>query len=148
MKDLKCWLALTHTVPCSYQSDLSSRQGISHVLPQLILQEVATDVGSKLYNMAHHPFCSRLQSILNPKAQLCSLFAIHSHFNRFPPSWFRICLPMQDTGDRRRRSDLWVGKILQRRKWQPTPVFLPGEAPWPEEPGRLESMGLQRVRHD
>ena len=23
--------------------------------------------------------------------------------------------------------DPWVGKILWRRKWQPTPVFLPGE---------------------
>ena len=22
----------------------------------------------------------------------------------------------------------WVGKILQRRKWEPTPVFLPGES--------------------
>ena len=22
--------------------------------------------------------------------------------------------------------DLWVGKIPYRRKWQPTPVFLPG----------------------
>ena len=22
----------------------------------------------------------------------------------------------------------WVGKILWRRKWQPTPVFLPGES--------------------
>ena len=31
-----------------------------------------------------------------------------------------------------------------RRKWQPTPVFLP----WTEEPGGLESMGLQRVGHD
>ena len=27
-------------------------------------------------------------------------------------------------------------------------VFLPGEFPWTEEPGRLQSMGLQRVRHD
>ena len=25
-------------------------------------------------------------------------------------------------------SDPWVGKILWRRKWQPTPVFLPGES--------------------
>ena len=25
--------------------------------------------------------------------------------------------------------DLWVGKIPWRRKWQPTPVFLPGESP-------------------
>ena len=34
------------------------------------------------------------------------------------------------------------------RAWQPTPVFLPGESPWTEEPGGLQSMGLQRVRHD
>jgi len=26
---------------------------------------------------------------------------------------------------------------------QPTPVFLPGESPWTEEPGGLQSMGLQ-----
>ena len=25
--------------------------------------------------------------------------------------------------------------------WQPTPVFLPGEFPWTEEPGRLQLMG-------
>ena len=35
-----------------------------------------------------------------------------------------------------------------RRAWQPTPVFLPGESPWTEEPGGLQSMGSQRVRHD
>ena len=29
----------------------------------------------------------------------------------------------------------WVRKILWRREWQPTPVFLPGESiPWTEEP--------------
>ena len=27
-----------------------------------------------------------------------------------------------------RGSDPWVGKIFWRRKWQPTPVFLPGES--------------------
>ena len=26
--------------------------------------------------------------------------------------------------------------------------FLPGESPWTEEPGGLQSMGSQRVRHD
>ena len=31
---------------------------------------------------------------------------------------------MQDTW----LQDLWVGKIPWRRKWQPTPVFLPGES--------------------
>ena len=34
------------------------------------------------------------------------------------------------------------------RAWQPIPVFLPGESPWTEEPGRLQSMGSQRVGHD
>ena len=31
---------------------------------------------------------------------------------------------------------------------QPTPVFLPGEPPWTEEPSGLQSMRLHRVRHD
>ena len=35
-----------------------------------------------------------------------------------------------------------------RRAWQPTPVFLPAESPWTEEPGGLQTMGLQRVGHD
>ena len=33
-----------------------------------------------------------------------------------------------------------------RRKWQPTPVFLPGESLG--EPGGLPSMGSHRVGHD
>ena len=32
-----------------------------------------------------------------------------------------------------------------RRAWQPTPVFLPGDSPWTEEPGGLKFMGLERV---
>ena len=42
----------------------------------------------------------------------------------------------------------WVGKISWRKAWQPTPVFLPGKSPWTEEPGGLQSMGSQRVKHD
>ena len=42
----------------------------------------------------------------------------------------------------------WVAKIPWRRVWQPTPVFLSGKSPWTEEPGGLQSMGFQRVRHD
>ena len=35
-----------------------------------------------------------------------------------------------------------------RRKWQPTPVFLPGESQGCREPGGLPSMGSHRVGHD
>ena len=38
------------------------------------------------------------------------------------------------------------GQICWRRKWQPTRVFL--DIPWIEEPGRLQSIGSQRVRRD
>ena len=34
------------------------------------------------------------------------------------------------------------------KKWQPTPAFLPGESPWTEELGGLQSMGSQRVGHN
>ena len=42
----------------------------------------------------------------------------------------------------------WVGNIPWRKKWQPTPVVLPGESPWTEKAGGLQSIELQRVRHD
>ena len=35
-----------------------------------------------------------------------------------------------------------------RGAWQPPPRFLPGECPWTDEPGRLQSIGLQRVEHN
>ena len=41
----------------------------------------------------------------------------------------------------------WVGKIPWKGKWQPTPQFSPGES-WTEEPGGLQSVGPQRVKHD
>ena len=48
--------------------------------------------------------------------------------------------------------ETWVqslgGADPPRPEWQPTPVFLPGEIPWTEEPGKIQSMGLQTVGHD
>ena len=34
------------------------------------------------------------------------------------------------------------------KAWQPTPVFLPGESLWTEEPGGLQSIKSQRVGHN
>ena len=55
--------------------------------------------------------------------------------------------PPANAGDVR-GFDPWLGKIPWRKKWQSTPGFLPGESPWTEEPGRLQSMGSQRVGHN
>ena len=58
---------------------------------------------------------------------------------------------LQSMGSRRVGHD-WVTSLslfscmYQRRKWQPTPVFLPGESQR-REPGGLPSMGLHRVGH-
>ena len=41
-----------------------------------------------------------------------------------------------------------VSEPSWRRKWLPTPVFLPGKIPWTKEPGGLQSMEVQRVGHD
>ena len=47
---------------------------------------------------------------------------------------------------KRCRFHSWFRRTPWRRAWQPTLVSLPGESPWTEEPGGLQSMGLQRVR--
>ena len=60
--------------------------------------------------------------------------------------WYSICLQCRRPG-----FDSWVGQIPWRRKWQPTPVFLPGKSngprslvgcrPW----GRKESDTTERL---
>ena len=48
--------------------------------------------------------------------------------------------------------ETWVQSLGWEDPWrwagQPTPVFLPRESPWTEEPGGLQSMGSQRVGLD
>ena len=41
-----------------------------------------------------------------------------------------------------------LGRFPGGRVWVPTPIFLPEESPGTEEPGGLQSMGSQRVRHN
>ena len=48
-----------------------------------------------------------------------------SHLNKGLPWWFSGKESACNAGDI--GSIPWVGKIPWRRKWQPTPVFLPGE---------------------
>ena len=41
-----------------------------------------------------------------------------------------------------------LGRFPWKREWLPIPAILAWRIPWTEEPGRLQSIGLQRVRHD
>ena len=56
---------------------------------------------------------------------------------------WRICLQCRRPG-----FHPWVRNSPWNRKWQPTPVLLPGESHWVEGPGRLQSMRSQRVGQD
>ena len=40
--------------------------------------------------------------------------------------------------------ETWVEKIPWRTEWQPTPIFLPGESPWTEEPDRLQFIAWKK----
>ena len=44
--------------------------------------------------------------------------------------------------------DTWVGKIPWRKKMATHSSILAWRIPWTEEPGRLQSMSLQRVGRD
>ena len=53
----------------------------------------------------------------------------HLGFNRLPPELPRWFSSRESTYQcKRHKFDPWAGKIPWRRKWQPTPVFLPGQS--------------------
>ena len=87
--------------------------------------------------------------VLNPKLVSEKAMAPHSSTLAWKISWTEEPGRLQSMGSLRVGHD-WVTSLSLfiflhwRRKWQPTPVFLPGESQ-----GRgLPSMGLHRVGHD
>ena len=72
-----------------------------------------------------------------------------------PPSLFpNLVFPRWLSGKesacqcRRHGFDPWVGKIPWRRKWQPTPVFLPGKSHGQRSLAGYSPLGLKRVGHN
>ena len=49
---------------------------------------------------------------------------------------------------RRRRLDSWVGRIPWRRKWQPTPIFLPGKSHGQRSLAGYSPWGCEREGQD
>ena len=78
--------------------------------------------------------------------------APHSSTLAWKIPWMEEPGRLQSMGSRRVEYD-WATSLSLftfmrwRRKWQPTPVFLPGESQ-EREPGGLPSMGSHRVGHD
>ena len=78
------------------------------------------------------------------------LFNQNLHFYRYPrwSDWipcgltYRVCLQFRRLG-----FDPWVKKILEKEMAIHSSI-LAWKIPWAEEPGRLQSVGSQRVRHD
>ena len=62
------------------------------------------------------------------------------------PSW--LSGKASTSQHRRHRFNPWVRKICWRRKWQPTPVFLPGKAHGQRSLVGYSPWGHKRVRHD
>ena len=76
--------------------------------------------------------------------------APHSSTLAWKIPWTEEPGKLQSMGSLRVRHDCSLSLFTfmhWRRKWQPTPVFLPGESQG-REPGGLPSMGSHRVGHD
>ena len=93
-------------------------------------------------------FFKEISSLSREKAM-----ASHSSTVARKIPWMEKPGRLQSMGSLRVRHDWATSLSLStfmnwRRKWQPTPVFLPWRIPWTEKPGRLQSMGSHRVGHD
>ena len=67
----------------------------------------------------------------------------------YPLQYSWVSLEVQMVKNLSAMQETWVGSLdwedPWRRAWQPTPEVLPRESPWTEEPGRLKSIGSQKL---
>ena len=73
---------------------------------------------------------------------ICIYVYVYVYGASLMAQWWGICLQCR-TG-----FHPWVRKIPWRREWIHTPVFFPGEFHGQRSLKGLQSMGLQRARHD
>ena len=96
------------------------------------------------------PTRGRAAVLIESKGDQClePRFAAESEILRFP----RWCSDKESTCQGRRHErggfDPWVGKIPWRRKWQPTPAFLPGAFHGQRSLEGYSPRGFKRVGQD
>ena len=94
------------------------------------------------------PSLSFLGKFLLVRITFSSLYVIFGNYGNIWLAGSVVKTPPASPGGARDVFDPCVGKIPWSRKWQPTPVFLPGKSMDREEkPSGLQSMGSQRVSH-
>ena len=69
-------------------------------------------------------------------------FRCRENYCCLPLPAFPLVIKNPPAGAGNRGDNPWVRKISWRREWPPT-CLLAWRIPWTEEPGRLQSMGLQ-----
>ena len=90
--------------------------------------------------------CGHLMGTMTTDASLYPRHQLHNlRYSRCLRRGFPGCSAVKKKSTcqcKRFRFDLWIGKILWRRKWQPTPVFLSGKS------HEQRSHGVAKVRDD
>ena len=154
LPSLDCWLQLEENTQLKVAEEHTTTTNSWSALSQVLNSSVVLPLisgGSQLHYLCQLPLSSLLHhSHCLPAHPIpCYHFNDHKlihHVDILGDSlvhWLRIHLP-----SRRCRFDPRAGKIPWKRKWQPTPVFLPGNSSWTGEPGGLQFVWSQRARHD
>ena len=116
--------------------ELLAVQANSSCVPGASVQQMRFDQMQRAYNILHHHWHqqkSHLHHLTSKSLQqppyhsaTCTLQFTFSTTAKHFPWWLRqqrICLQCRRPG-----FDPWAGKMPWRRRWLPTPVFLPGES--------------------
>ena len=106
------------------------------------------EVGDDKHPMMHRNSIHSGQRLTGPKCQECSWQKTPAYVEEAFPggSVVKNPCPVQETQEKLVRSLSQQDPLKEEMAAHPS--SLAGNIPWTEEPGRLQSMGLQRVGHD
>ena len=161
---LLCWqadsLLLSHqgSPPLTFQALFASQSLVSsHLLT--FTEFLVLFCKPHLESIRFLGLCFFLDWILNCLCLLCSCYFYVLLCVTLLLCYFFVCVCVcvcvyvlflfyllpANAGDVKDSGSVPVRKIAWRRAKQPTSGFLPGESSWTEEPGGLQSTGLQRI---
>ena len=125
-----------------------SQESISSFLPPYILLKFrpSLPLAHKKAFSPPSPPTSHTHTHTHTDTHTALLFTLTFKSNHLLPWWFngRECACQCS----RHELDPWVRKIPWRRKWQPTPVYLPGKSLGKRRLAGYCPWGHKRVRHD